>query len=325
MDEMKLIFTNYDMERFERNELLDLASLVLPMDNSVKWLEVTSLDNVGLIEEIGQKFNIHPLVIEDILNQDHSPKVEDYESYLFLILEGLKLLPNGELVTEQFSFILFKDLVISFQPLESNLFLTVLARMSEGSNLRKNKADDLLHALTDTIVDNYFLVVEKIGEKIDQVEDVVLLNPQKEILEEIYNLKRDLIYIRKTLWPMRNTINSLSKNDYDLIDGKTIYYFRDIYDHIIQMIDIVETYREICSGLMDTYLTSISNKTNDIMKVLTIFSTIFIPLTFVAGVYGMNFKYLPELNWRYGYASFWVISAILTGFMLRYFRKKNWL
>lgn len=325
MDEMKLIFTNYDMERFERNELLDLDSLVLPMDNSVKWLEVTSLDNVGLIEEIGQKFNIHPLVIEDILNQDHSPKVEDYESYLFLILEGLKLLPNGELVTEQFSFILFKDLVISFQPLESNLFLTVLARMSEGSNLRKNKADDLLHALTDTIVDNYFLVVEKIGEKIDQVEDVVLLNPQKEILEEIYNLKRDLIYIRKTLWPMRNTINSLSKNDYDLIDGKTIYYFRDIYDHIIQMIDIVETYREICSGLMDTYLTSISNKTNDIMKVLTIFSTIFIPLTFVAGVYGMNFKYLPELNWRYGYASFWVISAILTGFMLRYFRKKNWL
>lgn len=325
MDEMKLIFTNYDMERFERNELLDLDSLVLPMDNSVKWLEVTSLDNVGLIEEIGQKFNIHPLVIEDILNQDHSPKVEDYESYLFLILEGLKLLPNGDLVTEQFSFILFKDLVISFQPLESNLFLTVLARMSEGSNLRKNKADDLLHALTDTIVDNYFLVVEKIGEKIDQVEDVVLLNPQKEILEEIYNLKRDLIYIRKTLWPMRNTINSLSKNDYDLIDGKTIYYFRDIYDHIIQMIDIVETYREICSGLMDTYLTSISNKTNDIMKVLTIFSTIFIPLTFVAGVYGMNFKYLPELNWRYGYASFWVISAILTGFMLRYFRKKNWL
>ncbi|NLC03594.1 MAG: magnesium/cobalt transporter CorA [Tissierellia bacterium] len=325
MDEMKLIFTNYDMERFERNELLDLASLVLPMDNSVKWLEVTSLDNVGLIEEIGQKFNIHPLVIEDILNQDHMPKVEDYESYLFLILEGLKLLPNGELVTEQFSFILFKDLVISFQPLESNLFLTVLARMSEGSNIRKNGADDLLYALTDTIVDNYFLVVEKIGEKIDEVEDEVLSSPQREILQEIYKLKRNLIYMRKTLWPMRNVMSNISKNEYDLIDDKTLYYFRDVYDHIMQMIDIIETYREICSGMLDTYLSSISNKTNDIMKVLTIFSTIFIPLTFLAGVYGMNFKYLPELNWRYGYASFWVISAILIGFMLRYFRKKNWL
>ena len=151
------------------------------------------------------------------------------------------------------------------------------------------------------------------------------MNPRKEILEEIYKLKRELVYIRKTLWPMRNTINSLSKNDFDLIDGKTIYYFRDVYDHIIQMIDMVETYREICSGMMDTYLTNISNKTNDIMKVLTVFSTIFIPLTFLAGVYGMNFKYLPELNWKYGYASFWVISAILTGFMLRYFRNKKWL
>ena len=237
----------------------------------------------------------------------------------------MNLVEDGELEVEQFSFILFKDLVISFQQWDSKIFDSILSRLSEGSNIRKNGADDLLYALTDTIVDNYFLVVEKIGENIDEVEDIVLLNPKREVLQEIYKLKRDLIYIRKTLWPMRNAISSISKNDYDLVDEKTLYYFRDVYDHIIQMIDIIETYRDICSGMLDTYLSSISNKTNDIMKVLTIFSTIFIPLTFIAGVYGMNFRYLPELNWKYGYASFWIISAVITGFLLRFFKKKNWL
>lgn len=320
-----MVFTNYNNEKFERGELKELDELVIVKDNSVKWLEITSLDNIELINQICKKFNIHPLVLEDILSEDHMPKLEDYEEYLFLIVEGLNLREDSELEVEQFSFILFKDLVISFQQRDSNPFETVLARMSEGSNIRKNGADDLLYALTDTIVDNYFSVIEKIGEKIDEVEDEVLLNPQREILNEIYKLKRNLIYIRKTLWPMRNVISNLSKNEFDLIDERTLYYFRDIYDHIIQMIEIIETYRDICSGMLDTYLSSISNKTNDIMKVLTIFSTIFIPLTFIAGVYGMNFRYLPELNWKYGYASFWIISIVLTGFMLRYFRKKNWL
>ncbi len=325
MEKQEIIFTNYNSEIFKRIELKALDDLFLPKDTSVKWLEITSLENIDLINQIGKRFNIHPLVIEDILNEDHMPKLEDYEDYLFLIAEGLTLHDDGELEVEQFSFILFKDLVISFQQGDSHPFGTVLARMSEGSNIRKNGADDLLYALIDTIVDNYFLVVEKMGENIDEVEDIVLSNPQRKILQEIYKLKRNLIYIRKTLWPMRNVISSISKSEYDLIDERTLYYFRDIYDHIIQMIDIIETYRDICSGMLDTYLSSISNKTNDIMKVLTIFSTIFIPLTFIAGVYGMNFKYLPELNWKYGYASFWIISAIITGFMLRYFRKKNWL
>lgn len=320
-----MVFTNYNNEKFERGELKELDELVIVKDNSVKWLEITSLDNIELINQICKKFNIHPLVLEDILSEDHMPKLEDYEEYLFLIVEGLNLRDDSELEVEQFSFILFENLVISFQQRDSNPFETVLARMSEGSNIRKNGADDLLYALTDTIVDNYFSVIEKIGEKIDEVEDEVLLNPQREILNEIYKLKRNLIYIRKTLWPMRNVISNLSKNEFDLIDERTLYYFRDIYDHIIQMIEIIETYRDICSGMLDTYLSSISNKTNDIMKVLTIFSTIFIPLTFIAGVYGMNFRYLPELNWKYGYASFWIISAIITGFMLRYFRRKNWL
>ncbi len=325
MNKRNMIFTNYNSEIYERTQVKDLDDLIIEEDSLIKWLEITSLDDVDLLNRVGTKFNIHPLVIEDILSEDHMPKLEDYDEYLFLIIEGLNLRDDGDLEVEQFSFILFKDLVISFQQRDDNPFSSILARMSEGSNLRKNGADDLLYALTDIIVDNYFLVVEKIGENIDDVEDEVLQNPEREVLQKIYNLKRNLIYIRKTLWPMRNAISSISKNEFKLIDDRTLYYFRDVYDHIIQMIDIVETYRDICSGMLDTYLSSISNKTNDIMKVLTIFSTIFIPLTFIAGVYGMNFRYLPELNWKYGYASFWIISAILTGFMLRYFRNKNWL
>lgn len=324
MEATKLMFTNYNNDRFERTEVKNLSDLIIPQDNSVKWLEVNLLEDTELVMKVGQKFNIHPLVIEDILNGDHMPKLEDYEEYLLLIVEGMELQDDGTLKQEQFSFILFKDLVISFKPSGAKTFEPILSRMTEGSNIRKNGADDLLYALTDTIVDNYFLVVEKIGENIDDVEEKVLSNPQREVLQEIYKLKRSLIYIRKTLWPMRNAIGSLYKNQFELIDERTLYYFRDIYDHIIQMIDIVETYRDICSGMLDTYLSSISNKTNDIMKVLTIFSTIFIPLTFLAGVYGMNFRNLPELNWEFGYFIFWGISAVITGLMLRFFKNKNW-
>lgn len=324
MEATKLMFTNYNNDRFERTEVKNLSDLIIPQDNSVKWLEVNLLEDTELVMKVGQKFNIHPLVIEDILNGDHMPKLEDYEEYLLLIVEGMELQDDGTLKQEQFSFILFKDLVISFKPSGAKTFEPILSRMTEGSNIRKNGADDLLYALTDTIVDNYFLVVEKIGENIDDVEEKVLSNPQREVLQEIYKLKRSLIYIRKTLWPMRNAIGSLYKNQFELIDERTLYYFRDIYDHIIQMIDIVETYRDICSGMLDTYLSSISNKTNDIMKVLTIFSTIFIPLTFLAGVYGMNFRNLPELNWEFGYFIFWGFSAVITGLMLRFFKNKNW-
>lgn len=324
MEKGKIVYTNYNKEKFERIEVEDLKKLIIPQDNSIKWIEINSLKDIELINRVGQKFNIHPLVIEDILKEDHMPKIEDYQEYLFLIIEGMYLQKDGELKVEQFSFILFKDLVISFLESDLNPFKKVLERMSEGSNIRKNGADDLLYALTDTIVDEYFLVIEKFGEYIDVVEDKVLSNPSKEILLEINKLKRNLFYIRKTLWPMRNAIGNLSKEEFDLIDERTLYYFRDIYDHIIQMVDIIETYREICSGMLDSYLFSISNKTNDIMKVLTIFSTIFIPLTFIAGVYGMNFKYLPELKWKYGYASFWVVSVIIIYVMLRFFKKKKW-
>lgn len=325
MEDINIIYSNYNSDEFESHGVFDLDEIILDKDDKVKWIHITSLDDEDVLNKVGEKFKLHPLVIEDILNTGHMPKLEDYDEYLFLIIEGMDLNKDEKLETSQFSFILFKDMVISFQESESGIFDNILERLREGANIRKNGADDLLYALTDVVVDNYFLIVERIGEKIDDVEDKVLSNPKKENLQEIYELKRNLIYIRKTLWSMRNVISSISKNEINLIDEKSLYYFRDVYDHIIQMIDIIETYRDVCSGMLDTYLSSISNKTNDIMKVLTIFSTIFTPLTFIAGVYGMNFKDLPELSWKYGYASFWIISLLITGIMIRFFRKKKWL
>ncbi len=321
----RMIYSSYNSDIFERKEIIDLKKFVIRDDGRIKWLDITSLDHLAIVKTVGEKFNLHPLVVEDILNTDHMPKLEDYDNYLVLIIKAMSLDGDEELVTEQFTFLLFKDMVISFQETESDIFEKVIKKLKEGANIRRNGSDDLLHALTDVIVDNYFSVIEIIGENLDEVEDKVLLNPQKDLLEEIYKLKRELIYIRRVLWPMRNAISGMVNKEYDLIDGRTIYYFKDVDDHIVQMIDIVETYRDISTGILDTYLSSISNKTNDIMKVLTIYSTIFIPLTFIAGVYGMNFKYLPEPNWKYSYLSFWVISAIITGFLIRFFKKKEWL
>lgn len=325
VENVKITYTKYDSSEIERKEIKSLDEFINDTDDKIKWLDIIGIHDTNLINKLCQSLKVHPLAIEDILNTSQNPKMEDYDDYLFLVTKLMYFNQEEELETEQISFILFKDKLISFQELESEVFDSILNRLKEGTNIRKNGADDLLYALLDAIIDNYFLIVENIGEKIDHIEDELLLNPKKEILQKIYILKRDLIYIRNSLWPMRNVISSLSKNDYDLIDGKTIYYLRDVYDHVIQMIDIIETYRDICSGMLDTYLSSIGNKTNEVMKVLTIFSTIFIPLTFLAGVYGMNFRYLPELNWKYGYLSFWIISIIIIILMLRFFRKKDWL
>ncbi len=324
MYDSKLFFIQYDNEDIDRMELESLDQLDLTGGRKVKWLEVLSLNDETLIKGVGERFNLHPLVVEDILTTNHMPKLEEHDDYLFLILNGMSLSKNNQLEVKQFSFILYEDTVLSFQPVETSIFDEVIAKLKDGTRIRKNQADDLLYTLTDTVIESYFPLIEALGEKIDELEDAVLEDPTKDILTAIHHLKKELIHIRKTLWPMRNAVSSLSKNDYAWIDEKTLYYFRDVYDDIVQLIDLTETYREICSGILDTYLSSIGNKTNDIMKVLTIYSAIFIPLSFLAGVYGMNFTHFPELNWTYGYTGFWVVSIIITGLMLLFFKKKKW-
>lgn len=326
MDDIIIVYRKYNSQEFEEKNLEKVDEFIYDKcNNKVKWLSIIGLHDTNLISNLCETLNIHPLVIEDILNTGQGTKLEDYDDYLFLNTKLTFQNHKNEFDTEQISFILFKDKLISFQELESPIFNPLIKRLTDGTYIRKNGADDLLYGLLDATVDNYFLLMEEIGDRIDIIEDDLLSNPTNDILQEIYILKRELIFIRNSLWPMRNIISSLSKNEYELIDERTTYYLRDIYDHIIQMIDIIETYRDICSGMLDTYLSSIGNKTNEVMKVLTIFSTIFIPLTFLAGVYGMNFKYIPELNWKYSYHSFWIISIVITGIMIRFFRKKGWL
>lgn len=319
-------YIEYDKDKHYREEIgkEEIREFLDDIEDKVKWLKIVGIDEVEKINELCSPLNLHPLDIEDILDTSKNAKIDDYDDYLFLIAKRMYYIEE-ELGIEQISFILYKDRLVSFQEFESHIFKDIEDRLREGGNLRKAMVDDLLYFLLNEIVEDYFKLLEVFGEKIDLLEDELLIDPDKKTLGKIYILKKDLIYIRNSLWPMRNLLSKLSKDEFDLIDGKTVYYMRDIYENVIQVIDLVEIYREICSGMLDTYLSSIGNKTNDVMKVLTIFSTIFIPLTFLAGVYGMNFKYIPELNWKYSYHTFWIISIVITGFMLRYFRKKDWL
>lgn len=323
-EKTKLIYTKYDKDIFEKKEIESIEEFLRDEEGTgVKWLDIVGLSDENVLQDICDKFQIHPLVVEDLLDMEQTPKVEDYEESLFVIAKNI-ILEDYSLQEEQISFILYEDKLLSFRYKDTGIFDEIKNRLREGTALRKNNPDDLLYALLDIIVDRYFVVMEDIGDRLDDLEDETLESPDKELLEKIYLLKRDLISIRNILWPMRNTVSSLSKNEYDIINGNTIYYFRDIYDHIIQVIEINETYREIASSMLEIYLSSIGNKTNDVMKILTIFSTIFIPLTFIAGVYGMNFKYMPELYWKYSYASFWVISLVITIYMLIFFKRKGW-
>ena len=324
---IKLNHIEYDNNKYyveKSKELEEIEEFLIVSDERVKWLELIGIKNEEEVSKLCEPLNLHPLVIEDILDTSRRPTIEDYDDYLFIISKRMYYTDDEELAIEQISFLLFKDRLVSFQEFESNIFKNIKNRLREGGTIRKGRGDDLLYYLLDAIVDDYFLLVEDIGEKIDIMEDELLIDPDEDVLEKIYVLKRDLIYIRNSLWPMRSVLSKLSKDEYALIDGKTIYYMRDVSDNVVQIIDLVEIYREICSGMLDTYLSSIGNKTNEVMKVLTVFSTIFIPLSFLAGVYGMNFKYLPELNWKYSYHTFWIISIVMTVFMLRYFKKKDW-
>lgn len=324
-DKNKLILTKYTSKELIRKEITDIDEFLEGNDNYIKWLNIIGICNNKYTNELRDKLDLHPLVLDDLLDINQNPKVVEYKDYVFIVTKNIFYNDNNELDIEQISFLLYKDKLISFQEKKSDIFNIVLRRLKEGTYIRNNGTDHLLYGLLDSIVDNYFSIIEEIDSKIDIIEDRLLTDPKVELLEEIYKVKRELIFLRSIFWPMRNTINNLSKNEYNLINNKTIYYLRDIYDNIIQMIDITETYRDICSGMLDIYLSSIGNKTNEVMKVLTIFSTIFIPLTFLSGVYGMNLKYIPELNWRYSYLAFWIVVLIIIGLMLRYFKKKDWI
>ncbi len=293
----------------------------------VAWLNVNGLSETATLERFGSHYGLHPLVVEDIGNTQQRPKLEDYEDYLYLVCRMISYDERRDrLESEQVSIVLGRTWVLSFQERDGDVFEPVRSRIRGGKGrIRQRGADYLAYALLDAVVDHYFVVLESFGERIEDLEKDLLERPETGLLERIHGLKREMILLRRAVWPLRDVIAGLERLESELIQDTTMPFLRDVYDHVIQIADIIESYRDMLSGLQDLYLNSLSNRMNEVMKVLTIAATIFVPLTFLAGIYGMNFVHMPELHWKWGYPLFWVVAVAIAGGMLAFFRRKRWL
>ncbi|UCD05926.1 MAG: magnesium/cobalt transporter CorA [candidate division WOR-3 bacterium] len=325
---VKITVIDYDESNFEQKDITKIEECYPFKDKpTVSWINVDGIHEVETIEKIGKKYGIHPLLLEDILNTEQRPKTEDFDDYLFLVLKMLSFDEERRGVnTEQVSLILGPNYVISFQEREGDVFNPVRDRIRNAKGrIRKMGADYLAYTLLDSIVDGYFLILERVGDKIEGLEEDLISNPDEKTLQTIHYLKREMIFLRRSIWPLREVISGISRKESNLIRESTEIFLRDVYDHTIQVIDTIESFRDTVSGMLDIYLSSLSNRMNEVMKVLTIFASIFIPLTFVAGIYGMNFANMPELGWKWGYFGALAIMAGIGISMLVYFKKKHWL
>jgi len=328
VENVRIRAIQFDQETLNESEF-ETVEECLPCKESriVTWINIDGLHEVGVIEEIGRQFGLHSLVMEDILHTDQRPKMEDFEDYLFIVAKMLSFdQEKNELKAEQFSLVLGRDYVVTFQERVGDVFEPIRERLRKGKGrIRTMPPDYLAYALIDAVVDHYFIVLEKIGEQIEFLEEELVTDPTPETLQAIHHLKRELIFLRKSVWPLRELISGLERGETRLIQEKTTIFLRDVYDHTIQVIDTVETLRDMVSGMLDIYLSSLSNRMNEVMKVLTIIATLFIPMTFIAGIYGMNFEIMPELKWSWGYPLVWCIIIAIAIVMLTYFKKKKWL
>jgi magnesium transporter len=325
---VKLSVIKYDGANFEEKAVGNVEeAFSLRSKSSVMWLNIDGVHQPEIIEQVGKSFGLHPLVAEDIASTGQRPKMEDFDDYIFVVLRMLRF--DGEekgTKTEQISIILGSDFVISFQETEGDVFDAIRERLrSNKGRIRKMGADYLAYSLIDAIVDNYFIILEKLGEAIEDIEDRLVTAPTSETLQIIHDLKREMIFLRKSVWPLREVINRMERSESPLINKSTFVYLRDVYDHTIQIMDAVETFRDMLSGMLDIYLSSVSNRMNEVMKVLTVIATIFIPLTFVAGIYGMNFKFMPELDQTWSYPAVLVLMLVVALLMVMFFRRKKWI
>jgi magnesium transporter len=296
-------------------------------DGKIRWIEFNGLGDVAALKSLGEKFGLHPLALEDVLNVGQRPKLEIYPGHLFIIAQMIYHDPERYLCGEQVSLFICGDYLISIQEdAELDVFEPVRQRIrGGGGNIRTMKADYLAYALLDAIVDHGFPVLEEIGEALEEIEDAVLTSPGKETIGQLHSLKRALMQLRRFVWPERDVVNSLLHGDSGFIRPETKVYLRDLYDHTVQIMDLIESYRDVVTGLMEMYLSSVGLRTNEIMRVLTVISSIFIPLTFLVGVYGMNFEHMPELHTRWGYFALWGVMVAVAVGQLIYFRRKKWL
>lgn len=295
---------------------------------SVTWVDVQGLGSVDILERLGKVFDLHPLVLEDVVNVPERPKIEDYDDQLLII--SRMVVPKEQVCgfySEQVSLVLGKYYLLTVQEEPNHDCLEgVRSRIEKGKGIiRRQGADYLAYTLLDAIIDGFFPVLELYGERIQELEEEVIVNPTRKTLQKIYKIRRELLQLRRAIWPQRDAINSLIREGNDLISDEVRVYLRDCYDHTVQVMDMVETYRELASGLMDVYLSAVSNKMNEVMKLLTVVSAIFIPLTFIAGVYGMNFEYMPELKWHWGYPLCWAVMLAIAFGLIFFFWRKGWL
>ena len=328
VESIRITFIDYDEQSFQEKQVTNIEDCLKLKDTStVSWINIDGLHDIELLEKLGKGFELHPLILEDILSTSQRPKFEDYEKHFFIVLKMLSFKEENQAIeTEQVSLILGPNYVISFQERIGDAFEPIRERIRNAKGrIRKMGSDYLCYSLLDAIVDNYFVILERFGEKIESMEEEVVGDPTERTVQQIHSLKREMILMRKSIWPFRELIGGLQKSESSLINETTDIYMRDVYDHTIQIIDTIESFRDMVSGLLDIYLSSLSNKMNAVMKLLTIIATLFIPLTFVAGIYGMNFEYMPELKVRWAYGGVWLVMISIAVIMLSYFRRKKWL
>jgi magnesium transporter len=326
---VRITMIDYDEHHYECKEVGNIEECFPIKDMSgMKWINIDGLHQVDIIEKIGTHLGIHPLTMEDILNTGERPKLDEFEDHAFIIL---KMLYHGkiknEITAEQVSMILGKNYVVTFQETIGDVFDPIRERLKGGKGrMRKMGSDYLAFALIDAIVDNYFVVLESIGERMELLEVAAVEAASRQTLREIHRLRSELLFLRKVIWPLREVISCLERSESELVREATKVYLRDVYDHAIQVIDNVETYRDMFSSMLEVYVSSVSNRMNEIMKVLTIIATIFIPLTFIAGVYGMNFGLqMPPLDWDYGFLAIILLDLVVSLIMLAYFRRRKWI
>jgi magnesium transporter len=326
--DVNISLIHYTVEKAEQQHNLSVDKCSqFKGSEGITWIQVSGIHNTKIIENLGKQYNLHPLVLEDIPNTELRPRYEEFEDCIFFTLKNLGFKKEeDEIKYEQISFIFGKDFVISFQEKENQLFKSIEERLLNGVSKARNRGTDyLVYLMIDATVDNYYAIAENIEDKIEELEDRVLLDTTGKSLSEIQKMKRDLVILMKTVFPLREAIGKMLRRENILVQESTHIFLNSVYDHAVHIIESIDTQRDLLSGMMDIYLTNISNRMNSVMKVLTIIATIFIPITFFAGVYGMNFGNIPEIGWRHGYIFFWAVCIASVSIMIIFFKKKKWL
>lgn len=327
--ESKISIIQYDKDTLVQHDDISMVEIHQLKDSPFfTWINIDGLNDTSVIEKIGLEFDIHALTLEDILSTHQRPKIEEYDDYLYIVAKGISVPEKHKFNPkyEQISILLLENLIITFQEKSDDIFHPIYHRLKNNKGrLRKLKGDYLSYVILDTIVDEYFVIEDKLDEFINQLEETLLLNPANETLQTIQQIRRELNSIKQSVSPLRELFTKIQRSDTTLINESSLRYFNDVHDHVLRISDSLEFYRERVTSMQDVYLSSISNKMNETMKVLTVFASIFIPLTFIAGIYGMNFEYMPELKWRWAYPTLWVLFISISIGLLAYFKKKKWL